>query len=69
MGRLRGNAGCELPLAASSVAPPPRFQYPAVDAYSAAIPFYEKNGFVACNTDDEDDITRVLYFDLMDLKD
>lgn len=40
-----------------------------VDAYRAAIPFYEKNGFVALNTDDEDDVTRVLYFDLMDLED
>ena len=40
-----------------------------VDAYRDAIPFYEKNGFVALNTDDEDDVTRVLYFDLMDLED
>lgn len=40
-----------------------------VDAYRAAIPFYERNGFVALNTDDEDDVTRVLYFDLMDLED
>ena len=40
-----------------------------VDAYRDAIPFYEKNGFIPLNTDDEDDVTRVLYFDLMDLED
>ena len=40
-----------------------------VDAYHDAIPFYEKNGFIPLNTDDEDDVTRVLYFDLMDLED
>ena len=40
-----------------------------VDAYRDAIPFYEKNGFIPLNSDDEDDVTRVLYFDLMDLED
>ncbi len=40
-----------------------------VDAYRDAIPFYEKNGFVPLNQDDADDVTRVLYFDLMDLED
>ena len=40
-----------------------------VDAYREAIPFYEKNGFVPLNQDDADDVTRVLYFDLMDLED
>ncbi|MBQ9396569.1 MAG: GNAT family N-acetyltransferase [Proteobacteria bacterium] len=40
-----------------------------VDAYRDAIPFYEKNGFIPLNTDDADDVTRVLYFDLMDLED
>lgn len=39
-----------------------------VDAYLPAIPFYEKNGFVPLNTDDEDaTYTRLLYFDLNDL--
>ena len=41
-------------------------RFVTVDAYLAAIPFYEKNGFIPLN-DDEDDPTRVLYFDLMDL--
>lgn len=39
-----------------------------VDAYIAAIPFYEKNGFVPLNSDDEDSTyTRLLYYDLNDL--
>lgn len=39
-----------------------------VDAYIDAIPFYEKNGFVPLNSDDEDSTyTRLLYFDLNDL--
>lgn len=35
-----------------------------VDAYAAAIPFYEKNGFISLNSDDEDSSTQLLYFDL-----
>ena len=38
-----------------------------VDAYAAAIPFYEKNGFVPLNEEDLDEPTRLLYFDLNDL--
>lgn len=38
-----------------------------VDAYTAAIPFYLRNGFVPLNDDDSSDPTRVLYFDLSDL--
>lgn len=39
-----------------------------VDAYIDAIPFYEKNGFVPLNSDDEDSTyTRLLYYDLNDL--
>lgn len=39
-----------------------------VDAYIAAVPFYEKNGFLPLNTDDEDSsYTRLLYFDLNDI--
>ena len=38
-----------------------------VDAYSAAIPFYIKNGFVPLNDEDIDEPTRLLYFDLNDL--
>lgn len=37
-----------------------------VDAYSAAIPFYFKNGFIPLNKDDENEHTRLLYFDLGD---
>ena len=38
-----------------------------VDAYSDAIPFYKKNGFVLLNDDDIRDKTRLLYFDLNDV--
>lgn len=38
-----------------------------VDAYSDAIPFYEKNGFIPLNEDDVNDNTRLLYFDLNDV--
>lgn len=40
-----------------------------VDAYKAAVPFYEKNGFVLLNDDDIDAPTRLLYFDLKDIAD
>ena len=35
-----------------------------VDAYAAAVPFYEKNGFIPLNNEDVDSATRLLYFDL-----
>lgn len=35
-----------------------------VDAYAAAIPFYQKNGFSPLTIDDADEHTRLLYFDL-----
>ena len=38
-----------------------------VDAYLAAVPFYEKNGFRMMNQEDDDPHTRLMYFDLMDL--
>lgn len=38
-----------------------------VDAYSDAIPFYTKNGFIPLNEDDVRDKTRLLYFDLNDV--
>lgn len=38
-----------------------------VDAYKAAVPFYEQNGFVPLNDDDIDAPTRLLYFDLKDI--
>lgn len=40
-----------------------------VDAYSEAIPFYLKNGFVPLNEEDMEEPTRLLYFDLNDLDD
>ena len=35
-----------------------------VDAYRSALPFYEKNHFRYLTTKDEDDDTRIMYFDL-----
>lgn len=35
-----------------------------VDAYAAAVPFYLKNGFAPLTTDDANEHTRLLYFDL-----
>lgn len=35
-----------------------------VDAYAGAIPFYLKNGFAPLTTDDANEHTRLLYFDL-----
>lgn len=40
-----------------------------VDAYAAAIPFYLKQNFVPLTAEDEDDETRLLYFDLSDIAD
>ena len=38
-----------------------------VDAYAGAIPFYLKNDFSFLSTEDEDQRTRLMYFDLSDL--
>jgi len=35
-----------------------------VDAYLDAVPFYEKNGFVMLNGEDDNEHTRLMYFDL-----
>ena len=40
-----------------------------VDAYSSAIPFDLKNGFEPLTSDDENDATRLLYFDRNDIVD
>ena len=40
-----------------------------VDAYSNAISFYKRNGFIPLNDDDKDERTRLLYFDLYDVMD
>ena len=41
-----------------------------VDAYKSAISFYEKNGFLPLQTDDDEDDapTRLMFFDLADYK-
>ena len=39
-----------------------------VDALASAVPFYEKNNFIPLNDEDINDRTRLLYFDLNDLK-
>ena len=38
-----------------------------VDAYNNATPFYLKNGFIPLNSEDKNDDTRLLYFDLKDI--
>lgn len=40
-----------------------------VDAYAAAIPFYEKNGFIPLNNEDAGEATCLLYFDLKSFAD
>ena len=39
-----------------------------VDAYRSAIPFYEKNGFLPLQEEDDGSPTRLMYFDLADYK-
>lgn len=41
------------------------FRYINVDAYISAIPFYEKNGFTQLNEKDENEHTRLMFFDKM----
>ena len=38
-----------------------------VDAYLSAIPFYQKNGFVLLSQKEENDHTRLMYYDILDL--
>lgn len=42
-------------------------RFVTVDAYSKALPFYLKNGFTALSSEDENQRTRVMYFDLNDI--
>lgn len=44
-------------------------RFVTVDAYLAAIAFYEKNHFYPLQPNDDDTHTRLLYFDLKDYKD
>jgi len=39
-----------------------------VDAYKDAVPFYIRNGFEPMNANDKDEHTRLLYFDLNDVR-
>lgn len=42
------------------------FRYITVDAYMSAVPFYEKNGFVRLTKKEEDEHTRLMFFDMLD---
>lgn len=42
-------------------------RFVTVDAYAAAIPFYLQQGFLPLSKEDEEDDTRLLYFDLEQL--
>lgn len=44
-------------------------RYITVDAYGASLSFYEKNGFKYLTSKDKDSDTRLMYFDLIVLKD
>ena len=41
------------------------FRFLTVDAYISAVPFYLKNGFVNMLSDQENEATRTMYFDMM----
>lgn len=43
-------------------------RFMTVDAYSTAIPFYEKNGFLFLNGADVDKSTRLMFYDLINLE-
>ena len=43
------------------------FRYITVDAYLSAVEFYEKNGFVHLTKKDEDEHTRLMFFDMMEM--
>ena len=43
-------------------------RFVTVDAYLAAITFYEKNHFYPLQPNDDDTHTRLLYFDLKEYK-
>ena len=43
------------------------FRFLTVDAYLSAIDFYRKNGFKELTKKEEDDHTRLMFFDMMDV--
>lgn len=44
------------------------FRFITVDAYLSAIPFYDKNGFKQLTQKEEDNHTRLMYFDMMEVE-
>lgn len=44
------------------------FRFITVDAYLSAIPFYQKNGFMQLTQKEEDDHTRLMFFDMLELE-
>ena len=44
------------------------FRYITVDAYLSAIDFYRKNGFKELTKKEEDEHTRLMFFDMMDIE-
>ena len=43
------------------------FRFITVDAYISAIPFYERNGFKLLKEKDENEYTRLMFFDILDI--
>lgn len=43
------------------------FRFITVDAYLSAIPFYVKNGFIQLTQKEEDDHTRLMFFDMLEV--
>lgn len=43
------------------------FRFITVDAYLSAVPFYEKNGFIRLTKKDEDEHTRLMFFDMKEV--
>lgn len=43
------------------------FRFLTVDAYLSAVPFYERNDFKMMLSDDDDEHTRMMYFDIVHL--
>lgn len=43
------------------------FRFLTVDAYLSAVPFYVRNGFLPLTSDDDDQHTRLMYYDMMEM--
>lgn len=43
------------------------FRFITVDAYLSAIPFYLKNGFIQLTQKEEDEHTRLMFFDMLEV--